>query len=351
MKLEDFGYNKEIEKLRVDTNLKDFEVGRIIVQHKEKYIVKTERGDFDAEITGNLRYSANGPEDFPAVGDWVALVIYDAYISIIHKIIPRVSVISRQAIGKHGDIQVIAANVDFAFIVQAIDRDFSINRIERYLTICNSSEIKPIIILNKIDLIADIELQQLVTTVQKRIKHIPLVCLSNTSKKGLKKLEAYLFKGKTYCFLGSSGVGKSSLINNLIGNNVMATREINERIHRGKHTTTHRELLVTEKGIFIDNPGMREIGITSSTDGITDSYNEIFSLAKQCKFSNCKHIDEIGCAVLKALNSDKLNLSSYQNYLKMEKEKEHFELTVSEKRKKDKKFGKMIKNIKKRNKY
>ncbi|WP_281991443.1 ribosome small subunit-dependent GTPase A [Aquimarina aggregata] len=350
MELENLGYNKKIEKLRIENNLKDFEIGRIISEHRERYVVKTEKGEYDAEITGNLRYTANSRMDFPAVGDWVALMIYDSYSSIIHKILPRYSMISRKAVGQSGAIQIIATNIDYAFIVQAIDRDFNINRIERYLAICNSSNIKPIIILNKIDLVDDSKLKSLITSIQNRIKRIPLVWLSNASQKGFEKLEEYLCKGKTYCLLGSSGVGKSSLINNLAGKNIMLTGEISKSITRGKHNTTHRELIITEKGILIDNPGMREVGITNSSIGLKDTFSEIVALSEQCKFSDCKHINEIGCEVLKALDTNKINKASYKNYIKMEKEKTHFELTVSEKRKKDKKFGKMIKNLKKQNK-
>ncbi len=153
MKLEDLGYNSTLEKLRIEHNLQGFEMGRVIAEHKERYIISTEKGESEAEITGNLRFSAKSREDFPAVGDWVALTIYDSGFSIIHKILPRFSIISRQAVGQFGVIQIIATNIDYAFLVQAVDRDFNINRLERYLTICYSSEVKPIIVLTKTDLI------------------------------------------------------------------------------------------------------------------------------------------------------------------------------------------------------
>jgi ribosome biogenesis GTPase / thiamine phosphate phosphatase len=150
MKLEDLGYNDKIEKLRIGNNLKDFEIGRVVSEHKERYVVKNEAGEYEAEITGNMRFSANGREDFPAVGDWVALTTYDSGFSIIHKIIPRLSIISRQAVGHFGEIQIIATNIDFALIVQAADRDFNINRLERYLTICYSSKVSPVIVLRRL---------------------------------------------------------------------------------------------------------------------------------------------------------------------------------------------------------
>ena len=152
MRLEDLGYNSKLEKFRIDNNLNDFEIGRVIAEHKERYIVRTTEGEFEAEITGNMRFTAKSREDFPAVGDWVALTTYDSDFAIIHKILPRFSIIKRQAVGQFGEIQIIAANIDYAFIVQAVDRDFNINRLERYLTICNSSKVSPIIVLSKIDL-------------------------------------------------------------------------------------------------------------------------------------------------------------------------------------------------------
>ncbi|RIV33077.1 ribosome small subunit-dependent GTPase A [Flagellimonas lutimaris] len=355
MKLEHFGYSDKIEKLRIQKNLTDFEVGRIISEHKERYIVKTEKGELDAEITGNLRYTANTREDFPAVGDWVAISEYDDDKVLIHSIFPRKTIIERHAVGKQGEKQIIATNIDFAFIVQAVDRDFNINRIERYLTICNTSNVKPIIILNKIDLINDTVLTDLMSKVQERVKQVPVIAISNESQKGIERLRKSIVKGKTYCLLGSSGVGKSSLLNNLSGKQLMKTNEISSSTNKGRHVTSHRELIVLENGgIIIDNPGMREVGIVNSTDGLDITFEAIIELSKDCKFKDCTHTTEVDCAVLKSVKSGELDKSSYENYLKMEREKEHFESTVAEKRKKDKNFGKMVKqfkNLKKSNRY
>jgi len=355
MKLEHFGYSDKIEKLRIQNNLTDFEVGRIISEHKERYIVKTEKGELDAEIIGNLRYTANTREDFPVVGDWVAISEYDDDKVLIHSIFPRKTIIERHAVGKQGEKQIIATNIDFAFIVQAVDRDFNINRIERYLTICNTSNVKPIIILNKIDLINDTVLTDLMSKVQERVTQVPVIAISNESQKGIERLRKSIVKGKTYCLLGSSGVGKSSLLNNLSGKQLMKTNEISSSTNKGRHVTSHRELIVLENGgIIIDNPGMREVGIVDSTDGLDITFEAIIELSKDCKFKDCTHTTEVDCAVLKSVESGELDKSSYENYLKMEREKEHFESTVAEKRKKDKNFGKMVKqfkNLKKSNRY
>lgn len=355
MKLEHFGYNNKIEKLRIQYNLVDFEIGRIILEHKERYIVKTEKGEFDAEITGNLRYTANTHEDFPAVGDWVAISEYDDDKVLIHSVFPRKTIIERQAVGKQGEKQIIATNVDFAFIVQAVDRDFNINRIERYLTICNTSNVKPVIILNKIDLINNTELTNLLSNVQERVKQVPVIAISNESQQGIERVKEYIVKGKTYCLLGSSGVGKSSLLNNLSGEQLMKTNTISTSTHKGRHVTSHRELIVLENGgIIIDNPGIREVGIADSVGGLVKTFEKIVELSKNCKFKDCTHTTEIDCAVMEAIESGEVNKSFYENYMKMEREKEHFESTVAEKRKKDKGLGKMIKHykkIRKSNKY
>ena len=348
MKLEDFGYDDRIEKLRIESNLKDFEIGRVASEHKERYIVKTEKGEFEAEITGNLRFSAKSREDFPAVGDWVALTTYDSDFSIIHKILPRFSIISRQAVGQFGEIQIIATNIDYALLVQAVDRDFNINRLERYLTICYSSKVSPIIVLTKTDLINEQAKAEIIESISQRIKNIPVFAISNETQDGYEALKVIIEKGKTFCMLGSSGVGKSTLLNNLSGRQVMRTDTISQSTNKGRHVTSYRELIVLENGgILVDNPGMREVGIVDTASGLESTFDIIFSLSQSCKFKDCTHTNETGCSVLKAVEGGEIDESSYRNYLKMEKEKNHFESSVIERRKKDKDFGKMLKNYKK----
>lgn len=348
MKLEVLGYNDRLEGYRLENNLTNFDIGRVVSEHKERYIVKNEKGEFEAEITGNLRFSTKTREDFPAVGDWVAITVYDSNFSVIHKILPRFSMISRQAVGQFGEIQIIATNIDYALLVQAVDRDFNINRFERYLTICYSSKVKPIIVLTKTDLINEQEKAEIVESINQRIKNTPVFAISNETQAGYEALKAIIEKGKTYCMLGSSGVGKSTLLNNLSGNPIMKTDSISLSTNKGRHITSHRELIVLENsGIIIDNPGMKEVGIVDSAQGLETTFNIIFSLSKNCKFKNCTHTNEIGCSVLEAVEKGEIDKGSYDNYMKMEREKSHFELTVAEKRKKNKDFGKMLKNYKK----
>lgn len=348
MTLEDLGFNEELKQYREENNLSGFEIGRISQEHKERYVVKTADGEYEAEVTGNLRYSAESRSDFPAVGDWVAISVCDSDFAIIHKIYPRKSVIERQAIAKFGETQIIATNIDFVFITNSVNRDFNINRIERYLTICNSAKTKPIVLLTKTDLIEESELAEIISEINKRIKDVPVIPISNETKTGYEKLNSVLQKAKTYCFLGSSGVGKSTLINNLVGNEILKTGEISESTNKGKHVTTHRELVILGNGsILIDNPGMREIGIADNSGGLETTFEEIIKLAGECKFSDCTHTNEKGCAVLEAVENNIIDKDTYKNYMKMEREKIHFQSSVYEKRKKDKAFGKMVKEYSK----
>ena len=347
MRLEDLGYNEQLEKFRIDNHLDGFEIGRIISEHKERFIVKTVYGEYEAEITGNMRFTANSREDFPAVGDWVALITYNSDLAIIHKILPRFSMIKRQAVGQSGEIQMIATNVDYAFLVQAVDRDFNINRLERYLTICNASDVKPIVMLSKIDLINESKLNEILDAIKVRIKDVPVIAISNETQNGYEEINRLIEKGKTYCMLGSSGVGKSTLLNNLSGKTVMKTDKVSESTGKGRHVTSFRELIVLDNGgILIDNPGMREVGIADTTSGLEITFDLIVRLSHKCKFKDCTHTSEIGCAVLEAIEKGEIDQASYENYLKMEREKAHFESTVSERRKKDREFGKMQKNYK-----
>ena len=348
MRLEGFGYNARFEKYVIDNHLESFEIGRVIAEHKERYIVRTEKDEFESEITGNMRFTASSREDFPAVGDWVTLITADPDFAIIHKILPRFSIIKRQAVGHFGEIQVIAANVDFAFLVQAVDRDFNINRLERYLTICNSAKVSPIILLSKIDLISEQQLSELKENLKVRIKNVPVIPISNESQDGYDILKSIIEKGKTYCMLGSSGVGKSTLLNGLSGKSIMQTDTISRSTHKGRHITSHRELIVLENGgILIDNPGMREVGIADSASGLEITFDRIVSLAQNCRYKDCTHINETGCSVLEAVENGELDKASYDNFQRMEREKMHFESSAEERRKKDKEFGKIFKNYKK----
>ncbi|MCB0652288.1 MAG: ribosome small subunit-dependent GTPase A [Saprospiraceae bacterium] len=347
MGLHELGYNERMETFRKENKLEDFEIGRISQEHKERYIVSTAEGELDAEITGNMRFAAQSREDFPAVGDWVALSVFDD-LAIIHKIFPRYSTIKRQAVGHFGEVQIIATNIDFAFLIQTADRDFNINRLERYLTLCYESKVRPIIVLNKTDLVDEAEKHDLLERITARIRGVPVVAISNETKSGYETLMEFIEPGKTYCLLGSSGVGKSTLMNNLSGKTLMKTDEISQSSSKGRHVTSHRELVLLENGgILIDNPGMREVGIADAGSGLEETFDDIVALAQNCKFKDCTHTSEIGCAVIEAVEAGEIEEDAYENFLKLEREKARFESSVAERRKRDKAFGKMVKNMKK----
>jgi|TARA_R110000744_G_scaffold166722_2_gene283984 ribosome biogenesis GTPase len=354
MKLENLGYNRKLEEYRKENYLDSFGIGRVISQHKDRYTVKTEDGEFDAEPIGNLRFTATSRNDLPAVGDWVSISEYDENKALIHAVFPRKSILERKAVGKLGQTQIIATNIDFGLIVQSVNRDFNLNRLERYLTICNASKIEPIIVLSKVDLMEQQLLEELMVQVKERIKSVPVFAISNHSQIGIENLKSKLANGKTYCLLGSSGVGKSTLINTLTGTHLMDTGEISQGIDRGKHITSHRELIVFKNGILIDNPGMREVGITHNSNGLLTTFDAIQNLALDCKYNDCTHTNEKGCAVLDAIANEELDSDTYTNFMKMEKERMHFELDANERKKKEKNFGKMIKRVQKQrrnNKY
>lgn len=350
LKLEDFGFNEEIEHYWKEFNTDNFELGRIASEHKERYIVRIERGEIEAEILGNMRFTAKSREDFPAVGDWVALRTYNDDLALIQKILPRFSILKRQAVDQRGEAQVIATNIDFAFIVQAVSRDFNINRVERYLTICNASGIEPVIVLTKIDLIDKEAVEGLIDSIRRRIKQVKVICISNLTQEGYEAIQAIIKKRKTYCMLGSSGVGKSTLINNLSGKALMQTGSISDSTSKGRHVTSHREMVVLDQGgILIDNPGMREVGLADTAGGLEITFDTITDLAENCRFMDCTHTSEVGCAVLEAVKNGELNDAEYENYLKMKREKMHYESTVAEKKQREKQFGKVLKDYKKGN--
>lgn len=343
---------KEYSEYFKKKHLSDFSPGRVTQEHRERYIVSDGKREYEAEITGNLRFTAKSRTDFPAVGDWVAMKIHDSDLAIIHEILPRKTVLKRQAVGKPGDSQIIAVNIDTAFIIQAINNNFNINRLERYLSICYSSNIEPVLVLSKTDLAGEEEIAASISELEKREKKVKYILLSNITLTGLDQFLGLMQRNMTYCVVGSSGVGKSTLINNLLKKNLLKTGQISSSTNKGKHTTDHRELFVLENGsIIIDTPGMKELGITDDQVGIRTTFEDIIDISAKCKFPDCRHINETGCAVIEALNKGIIERNSFENFQKIMKEQERFNTTLFEKRKKDKAFGKMLRNYKKNDRY
>jgi ribosome biogenesis GTPase len=329
---------------RKSLGLTEYSIARIITEYKEMYRVRDVNNEYLAKITGKQIFNATKREDYPAVGDWAVITIVDKENAIIHGVLPRKTMLSKKYSNKQ-DIQVIATNIDIAFIVESVNRDYNLNRFERYLILANEGKIKPVIVLNKIDLISEEELNFKIKQIKERFDNIDVIQVSTIKENGLNELKNYIEKGKTYCFIGSSGVGKSSLINKLLGKNEIKTQEISNSTNKGKHTTTTREMYFLENGgIVIDNPGTREVGIAGASTGIDNVFDEIVVLAKNCKYADCTHTQESDCAVLEAVRTKKLDEEKYLNYIKLKKESEYYEMTDIEKREKDRKFGKFIKN-------
>jgi ribosome biogenesis GTPase len=343
MKIEDLGYNQYFELKRNELGLGDFSVARVIAEFKGSYKIKNEKGEYLAKITGKQIFKALKREDYPAIGDWVVITELDKETAVIRSVLPRLTMIKRKYGGK---TQIIATNIDVAFVIESVvDRDYNLNRFERYFAIAENGGVKPVIILNKIDLLSNEELIEKLTELKVRFPNIDIIPTSIVSATGLNDLKNYIIKGKTYCFLGSSGVGKSSLINKLLGGSVIKTEDISSYSGRGKHITTSRQMYFLENGgIMIDNPGMREVGTADTRQGIDTFFDEITTLAQKCQYSDCTHTHEPGCEVIRVMKSGKLDKEKYSNYINLKKEAEFYEMDNVGKREKNRQFGKFKKN-------
>jgi ribosome biogenesis GTPase len=340
--LEDFWY---IWLMKI-INSEDI-IARVIAEYKGVYKVKNADRTYLAKVTGKRIFEATSREDYPAVGDWVEIIMADKENAVIQKVLPRKTMLKRKSSNKN-ESQVIATNIDVAFVIESVDRDFSLNRFERYFALARDGGVDVAIVLNKIDLITQETLERLLVQIKNRFKNIDAIPTSTATDKGLANLKKHIVKDKTYCFLGSSGVGKSSLINKLLGKGILRTEDISAHSGKGKHVTTKREMYFLENGgIVIDNPGMREVGMIDNLVGINDLFDEIANLADECKYKDCAHAQESGCAVLVALKSGKLDKEKYSNYLRLKKEAEFYELTDLERKGKDRDFGKFVKKAKK----
>ena len=324
--LNDLGYYSDLDNYIQSKEQTNSIIGRVIKQGRQSYQVKTDLGNYNSKISGKLRHKAKQQSDYPVVGDWVLAKNNQENNLIIHEILPRKTTISRKAINRFGKKQTIAANVDFSFVIQDIANDFNLNRLDRLIAICFSSNVTPFIIFTKIDLIATEDINSCINTARNRFNDIPIILLSNKTMLGLKDIVKNIQYGRTYCFIGASGAGKSSLINHLVGSNVMPTKKLKEN-NKGQHTTSHRELfIISNSGILIDTPGMRELGVTDSNKTLESTFKIIFNLSKSCKFSNCSHVSEPKCAVVNALNNNEILKSYYDNFHKMKREQEQYKL-------------------------
>ena len=281
MNLEVLGWNSVFSKSYKSHSQEGYTVGRVALEHKNTYILYTEQGELSAEVSGKLRYQATERQDFPAVGDWVVISVREAQkTATIHAVLPRKSKFSRKTVGTKTEEQIIATNVDTVFLISGLDGDFNLRRIERYLILVWKSGANPVIILNKADLCEDVEQRR--EAVKEIALGVPIIILSAVNNQGLDALIPYLTQGQTVALLGSSGVGKSTITNQLAGKAIQSVQAVRQGDDRGKHTTTHRELIILPSGgLLMDTPGMREIQIWTGDEGLQETFADIKSLERQ----------------------------------------------------------------------
>ena len=339
--IDDYGWNNHFEEYNIKHKQNDFEIGRVVSIKGFIHTLITNEGELDSELSGKLLYGVE-IEDLPKVGDWVFFIRYDT-LGYIVDVLPRINELSRKNPGAKTEKQVLASNIDYALIVQGLDRDFNIMRLERYLVQIMACEIKPIVILNKVDLIdSPDEYRQ---EVAKLGRECPVYFCSTYNQTGIAELKKNVLEAnKTYILIGSSGVGKSSLLNSFRANSERSTGTLSDSTGKGKHVTTTRDLFQLPNGcLIIDTPGMREFGIAFG-DGQQSSglFPLIEKLAMDCRYSDCQHLEEDGCAVLEAYNAGRLEPKVYESYLKLIKEQQHFEIKIEDKKRLGKQFGKMV---------
>ncbi|MCP4078367.1 MAG: ribosome small subunit-dependent GTPase A [Gammaproteobacteria bacterium] len=343
--LESIGYSDWFKNRMDDEKSAAHGIARIVSVHKDSYTVTKGEEEIFAELSGNLLYCTESARDLPTTGDWVYADFFDDDShAVIYAIFPRKTLLKRKTAGKSVDFQLIAANIDVAFIIQSLNDNFNLRRLERYLVMVNESGIEPVILLSKCDLLPKEKIDEIKQKVLGIAPQTTVMEFSNLSRKNIDSVASSLKSGFSYCLLGSSGVGKTTLLNSIIGNDEFETRSVSKIQSKGRHTTTSRQLVRLESGaMIIDTPGMRELGSMSVDNGLDDTFSEILELSQSCKFNNCSHTNEKGCAILTAIKAGDLTEKRYQNYLKLKKESEFNQMTYLEKRKKDKSFGKLIK--------
>jgi ribosome biogenesis GTPase / thiamine phosphate phosphatase len=347
MELTALGFDDWFERCSAAILQPGHSIARVTAVDRGAFVVRNQDGEAPAELAGKFHFAVESAAGLPCVGDWVC-VQYHALggPAIVHSVVPRKTSLRRKTPGKTMDFQMIAANIDAAFIVQACSYDFNLARLDRYLVMANEGAIEPWILLTKTDLVSPEELDQIIAQVKRRCISAQIVALSNTTGVGLHELRALLAPGRTYCLLGSSGVGKTTLINRLIGHDALETKAVSGT-GEGVHTTSRRQLLVLDGGaMLIDTPGMRELGLLGVGDGLDDTFYDIHEQSASCCFADCTHRDEPGCAVRLARENGTLSEDRYQSYLKLRKETEFHDLSYVEKRKKDRSFGRFIKTAK-----
>lgn len=350
MDLKELGWNEFLEKHFNEIKTDGIFPARISRVQRERYWIYCSAGELKAEIPGKFRFKAVSVSDFPVVGDWVTAKIRpEDDLAIIESVLPRFSKFSRKVAWHKTDEQVLAANVDIIFIVNGLDNDYNVRRIERYLALVRESNAEPVIVLNKTDMCSDV--QEKIEEVRSVSSGVNLLTLSALNHEGIEEIKKYIKKGTTAAFIGSSGVGKSTIINCLLGREKQKVGAVRESDSHGRHITTSRELIMLPgAGNVIDNPGLREIQIWAEESNLDEAFDDIKALAINCKYKDCSHTNEPGCAVRYAMETGGLDDKRFQSYVKLKKEVRYLmtrkaQKKYNEKEKTGKKISKWSKQI------
>lgn len=340
-----FGWDAWFEARAGNDAQPDDRPARVVAVDRDRFVLADGAGVVRAKLAGRFRHKRPSPQDRPCVGDWVRVRTEPGDdFGGIRSVLERRTSIRRKAAGDAVEYQMIAANVDCVFIVQSCHFDFNVNRLERYLVMAIDGGAEPRILLTKTDLVDPATLASRLGEIGRAGIAAPVLPLSNLTGEGLDALARMLLPGRTYCFVGSSGVGKSTILNGLLGRDALGTGEVSGT-GEGRHTTVRRELFLLDGGaLIIDNPGMREFGILGGEEGLAGGFADIRSYAGRCRFRDCTHTGEPGCGVLGALEDGAIGRDHYENYRKLRRESEHYMASYADRRKKDRDFGRGFKS-------
>ncbi|GAV20913.1 ribosome biogenesis GTPase [Mariprofundus micogutta] len=329
MGLSELGLDNWFEKHASASCGPEQSLARVVAIDRGRILVHDGYGESSAELLGKFFYAAESVAKFPCVGDWVCLDHHDSDsahtdgFASIHSILPRKNLLQRKTVGYNEEFQMLASNIDIALIVMSCHYDFHISKLERFLVMIHEAHITPVLLFTKADLIEPDDLQTMIASIRDAGIDIQIMTISSVTGTGLDAFRQFIQPKKTYCMLGSSGVGKSTLMNQLIGEDRFETQEVSDS-GQGKHTTVRRHLMLLKQGsMIVDMPGMRELAVAEVKEGIESSFEDIIELALTCKFNNCTHNSEPGCRIQAALASGALNGEHYKNYLKIQKEAHH----------------------------